>query len=48
MPFRGTVEASLNQLKYHSEDAHPQLFHCSASAAIPQAATKPNDSAPSR
>ena len=35
MPLRGTVEASLNQLEYHSQDADPQLFPCSASTAIP-------------
>jgi len=26
MPLRGTVEASLNQLEYHSQDADPRCF----------------------
>jgi hypothetical protein len=26
MPLEGMVEASPNQLQYHSQDANPQLF----------------------
>ena len=40
MPLEGMVEASPNQLQYHSQDADAQLFPCSASTAIP-AATRP-------
>jgi hypothetical protein len=35
MPLEGMVEASPNQLQYHSQDADAQLFPCSASTAIP-------------
>jgi hypothetical protein len=43
MPLEGMVEASPNQLQYHSQDADPQLFPCSASTAIPA-----DESTPSR